>query len=267
VVSLGGDAALAAAVAAVTCARRLVLVDLDATPSAVHRLLHRRARRICTAFASADARSVTTGAPLRGSITAISRDGVRTNVAASAARDALCWTVVVMTGSLGAKSVNRATIELAQLWRARGDVRLVHVTGRRDYEWCVAQWQSESSDRLRYEQVAFADMATLWSEADLAVTRAGATTVAELTYLAIPAVLVPLPGAPGDHQTHNANALVHAGGAVMVADRAVSGESLAVLLDELLNLDRLRIMSDASRTLRHEDAAAAIAREVLAVAT
>ena len=91
------------------------------------------------------------------------------------------------------------------------------------------------SDSLVYDLVAYEEhMERLYARADVAVCRAGAVTVAELAAAGVAAVLVPLPGAPGDHQTRNADALVTAGAAVTIPDAQLDGPRLAATLDELL---------------------------------
>jgi UDP-N-acetylglucosamine--N-acetylmuramyl-(pentapeptide) pyrophosphoryl-undecaprenol N-acetylglucosamine transferase len=105
-------------------------------------------------------------------------------------------------------------------------------------------------------------MADLYVAADVIVARAGAMTVAELAAVGVPAILVPLPGAPGDHQTKNAQALVDAGGAVLVNDRELSGEKLAQIIGDLTPA-RLFEMAAASSTLHAPDAAAMIASVVV----
>ncbi len=255
VVSVGGYASFAVSVAAVIWRRPLVLVEFDATQGAAHRVVSRFATRRCVAFSSDDSRDVVTGAPLRATISTIDRSGARVN-GASRTR----WTVVVMTGSLGASSVNRAVVALADVLRDRDDVTLLHVTGDRDFDWVRKSRDVRPTDRLDYRVEAFGDMTTLWSTCDVAICRAGAMTVAELTYLGIPSVLVPLPNAPGDHQTKNARVLEDAGAAVVINDSEVSGAVLARVIDDLFaRPDRMQDMARASLALGHADAAAAIA--------
>ncbi len=105
-------------------------------------------------------------------------------------------------------------------------------------------------------------MEDLWSLCDVAVCRAGAITVAELEVLAIPAVLVPLPGAPHDHQTKNARALADAGGAIVLRDMNCTGEALANDLEVLLAAATREEMSRALRARAHPHAARAIATAV-----
>ena len=267
VVSVGGYASFAVSLAAVVWRRPLVLVELDATPGAAHRLLGRFAARRCTAFPTDEARAVVTGAPLRQAIVKLDRSAsaraslrTRQHPPMEPAR----LVVVVMTGSLGARRVNLAVSALAALWSEREDVTLVHITGRRDYDDVVAA--RPATRGLDYRIEAFGDMTTWWTLSDVALCRAGATTLGELCALGIPSILVPLPGAPGDHQSANARAVVAAGGARLVRDEDCRADTLAAMLDEISPAPTLAAMSAAALTLGRRDAAAAIAREVSDVA-
>ncbi len=266
VVSVGGYASFAVALATVLWRRPLVLVELDATPGAAHRLLGRFSQAHCSAFPSSEARAIFTGAPLRDAIVNVDRSleaRERARGLQSPPIEAGRRVVVVMTGSLGAASVNRAVSELAGEWSTRTDRTLIHVTGRRDYEQ-IARTRPVLSG-LDYRVVAFGDMAELWSVCDVAVCRAGATTVAELTALGICSVLVPLPNAPGDHQSKNAKAVVDAGGARLLPDRQCSARALGQVLDELLQPAALAAMSEAALTIGRRHASQEIARVVLEV--
>lgn len=260
VVSVGGYASFAVALAAVVWRRPLVLVDLDAAPGAAHRLLGRFARTRCTAFSTSEPRSIVTGAPLRDAVVDVDRSSEARRVARANQRppiDLERRVVVVMTGSLGASSVNRAVSALASLWSTRRDRTIIHVTGHRDFDEVTSA--RPALDGLDYRVVDFGDMVELWSLCDVAICRAGATTVAELTALGICSVLVPLPGAPGDHQTKNAMAVVNAGGAVLVRDDECTGEALGEALDSILEADRYQRMCDAALSIGRRDAAQAIA--------
>jgi UDP-N-acetylglucosamine--N-acetylmuramyl-(pentapeptide) pyrophosphoryl-undecaprenol N-acetylglucosamine transferase len=266
VVSVGGYASFAVSCAAVIWHAPLILVEFDATPGTAHRLFQRYARKRCCAFEEDGDNVVVTGAPVRRAIEDVDRSGPA-RVAAKASfvppiesdRDV----VVVMTGSLGSTKVNQAVRELARTWAERSDRTLLHVTGRRDYDEFLAT--SPRTTGLDYRVSAFADMVELWAVADVAVCRAGAITVAELADLAVPSVLVPLPGAPNDHQTKNALALVAAGGARMVRDGECTGDTLATLLEEILVPARRASMEEGARSLAHPHAAEAIASVVLDV--
>ena len=102
-------------------------------------------------------------------------------------------------------------------------------------------------------------MRSVLAGADLLLCRAGASTVAELTVSGAPAVLVPLPGAPGDHQTANARALEGSGAAVLIADSALDESLLQETVDALLaDPSRLEQMTESSLQLGRPDAAGAV---------
>ena len=122
----------------------------------------------------------------------------------------------------------------------------------------------DEPEGLAYRVVPFEDrMPVLYRAADVCVCRAGAMTVAELLVCGLPAILVPLPGAPRDHQTRNAEALVAAGAAILVPDAECTAARLETELAALLSdADRLAAMGAAARRLGHPDAAATVAELV-----
>jgi len=268
VVSVGGYASFAVDSAAWLWRRPLILVDFDAVPGAVHRLFARGAAARCVAFGHAAPGVTVTGTPLREAIESVARDDTARGAARETFRPPIekgRTVIVVMTGSLGSTRVNRAVSDLARRWSARRDVAIIHVSGRRDF--ADVQAARPALDGLDYRVVEFADMAELWAVADVALCRAGAITVAELAALAIPSVLVPLPGAPDDHQTKNAQRLVDVGGAVAMSDASCTGENLARVLDALLDPETLGAMSEGAGTIARRHAGQAIASVIASVAS
>ena len=267
VVSVGGYASFAVSLGAVLWRRPLILVDLDAHAPLTHRLLRRWASRRCVAFGTSDARTVVTGAPVRADIAAIDRSSEARTRAKLTLNPPIAperRVVVVMTGSLGSRRVNELVVSLAGLWAERSDITLVHVTGRRDEAW--VREKAPTTNGLDYRIIAFADMTLWWAIADVAVCRAGATTVAELSTLGIAALLVPLPGAPGDHQGANAQALATAGGAMVFPESSLTPTKLAAALTLVLDPEQQLRMEIAARSLSKRDAALAIADATLEVA-
>jgi len=132
-------------------------------------------------------------------------------------------------------------------------VVVFHVAGKRDYAATLEVAQSFPADQIRVVDYA-ANLPEILVAADLVVSRAGGIT-AELAYLGKPAILIPLPTAPNDHQLHNARAAEKAGGAVLIEERFLNGQALAALINELL-LDpaRLAAMSRQSKTLAYPNA-------------
>jgi UDP-N-acetylglucosamine:LPS N-acetylglucosamine transferase len=174
-------------------------------------------------------------------------------------------TLAAFGGSLGARRINAAVADLAARWFDRRDLSLYHVAGRRDYaQFAVGGGDPAGPGGLAYQVVPFEDrMPVVYRAADLLVCRAGAMTVAELLVCGVPAILVPLPGAPRDHQTRNAEALVAAGAAILVPDAECNADRLETELAALLSdADRLAAMGAAARRLGHPDAAATVAELV-----
>ncbi|HTV10298.1 MAG TPA: UDP-N-acetylglucosamine--N-acetylmuramyl-(pentapeptide) pyrophosphoryl-undecaprenol N-acetylglucosamine transferase [Acidimicrobiales bacterium] len=261
VVSLGGYASLPCVVAAMAWRVPVLVVNVDAVPGAVNRFASKVAT--CSAVGTPEVRlprAYFTGVPVRSAMARIDR----TDAARSVARQRLglpqnALVVAVSGGSLGSLRINRATLELARLWSSRAGTAIYHVVGRRD--WDEFGFPAQAFGELVYLRVPYEeDMAALYCAADIAVQRAGANAVAELAIAGVPAVLVPLPGSPGDHQGQNARAMALAGGAVVVKDEELDGPRLAKELEDLLaSPERLRSMGQAARKLARPDATAAIA--------
>jgi UDP-N-acetylglucosamine--N-acetylmuramyl-(pentapeptide) pyrophosphoryl-undecaprenol N-acetylglucosamine transferase len=270
VVVVGGYASFPAGMAAVVTRVPFVSVTTDAVPGAVVGLLGRFAAANAVAFPGTDLpRAHVTGTPVRPELAHLDR----TPEGRARSRSALGLptdrqTVASMSGSLGARRVNRAMAQLAGLWASCATRALYHVTGRRDFDAFApgehTGEESDAGDGLVYRVVPFEeDVPNFLAAADVCVTRAGAMTVAELLLSGMPAVLVPLPGAPRDHQTRNAQAMVRMGAAVHVPDPECDGARLATELDALLaQPERLRAMGQAARQHAHPDAAARIAELV-----
>jgi UDP-N-acetylglucosamine--N-acetylmuramyl-(pentapeptide) pyrophosphoryl-undecaprenol N-acetylglucosamine transferase len=270
VVVVGGYASFPAGLAAVMLRVPLVLVNTDAVPGAVNALLGRFAAVNAVSFPNTHLpRAYVTGTPVRPELGSLDRsvDGRRQ------AREMLGLparrpTLAAFGGSLGARRINAAVADLAGRWSDR-DVSIYHVAGRRDYAQFmpgkVAEGDIPGPDvALHYQVVPFEErMPELYRAADLCVCRAGAMTVAELLVAGVPAILVPLPGAPRDHQTRNAEALVVAGAAIMVPDAECTAARLEAEIAALLcDSDRLAAMGNAARMLGHPDAAAKVAELV-----
>jgi len=172
-------------------------------------------------------------------------------------------TIAVYGGANGARTINRAAIGVYDVWRRRDDVVVHHVCGTRNLDECGAALDASrrAGDVLRYELVGYEEhMDAVFARATVAVCRAGAGTIAELAAVGMPAVLVPLPGAPSDHQTRNAETLERAGAAVLLPDAECDARRLDALVSALLaDPARLDRMSAAARALARPDAAARLA--------
>jgi len=263
VVSLGGYASVPCALAAAVLRVPVVVAEQNAVPGAANRLAGRFARACAVSFAGTDLpRSALTGNPVRRAIRALAESGDRVGDR-SEARASLGIGdrpfVVVFGGSLGARRINRALVRSVEDWTG-GPVVIEHVVGPRGWSRGAgdgAERATVPSSGVEYRAVEYeADMPTVLGAADLVVCRAGATSVAELAALGVPSILVPLPGAPGDHQTANARHLAEAGGAMLVSDSDLDGDRLGVEISGLLDGGgRLPAMADAARSMGRPDAA------------
>ncbi|MCY4421638.1 MAG: undecaprenyldiphospho-muramoylpentapeptide beta-N-acetylglucosaminyltransferase [Acidimicrobiaceae bacterium] len=261
VLGLGGYASAACGAAAALLRVPLVITEQNAVPGLANRLLSRFAAGAATAFEATDLpRATWTGNPVRTEVLAADRTSGRAAARAALGVGSGRRLVAVFGGSLGSRSINEAVAAASEIWHDRGDLHIRHIAGRRDYDDLAGRAAPDRERALGYDLVAYEDdMATVYAAADIVVSRSGATTVAELAAAGVPAVLVPLPGAPGDHQTANARRLAEAGGAVIVSDAELDGTRLAAEVDALLDdPDRLSAMAGAATALARPDAARAV---------
>jgi len=257
---MGGGGYVAGPVGAAAAAGRipLVLTEADSHLGLTNRLLARFARRVCLAFPLAGLdgeRYVVTGRPVPPPVT----DRARARAAFGLGADDVC--VLVFGGSLGARSINEASVDAFR----DAPFHVLHACGVRDYEALRRRLGSPPPARydLREYITPFGDAL---AAADLTVARAGGS-IFEVAAHGLPAILVPYPHAAADHQTGNARWMVDAGAAVVVPDAELTPERLASEVGALLG-DRARLaaMAAASRGLARPDAARDIAHEVLAAA-
>ncbi len=263
VVSLGGFASAACALAAVLWRVPLVVADQNARAGAANRLVGRFATACAVPFDETDLPSaVVTGNPVRDEILAVAEQHDRAAARRRLGVDEHKLLVGVFAGSLGSRRINDATVGAVERWAGRDDLTVYHVVGARDWESRANPAAGEVDYRpVRYES----RMELLLAAADLVVCRSGGTTVAELAVVGVPSVLVPLPIATRDHQTANAGPLVAAGAAVLVPDDQLDADRLVAEVDQLLPppgssaRPRLESMAVAARSLGRPDAAGAVA--------
>jgi UDP-N-acetylglucosamine--N-acetylmuramyl-(pentapeptide) pyrophosphoryl-undecaprenol N-acetylglucosamine transferase len=162
--------------------------------------------------------------------------------------------VLILGGSQGAHAINVAVVEAAPRLATAANVNFVCQTGTRDYDMVREAFQ-RSGVQGRVERFIDA-MDREVSEAGLIVSRAGATTLAEMAAAGRPAILIPLPSATDDHQRRNAEAVQAAGAAEVVEQRNLTGELLAGRILALAgDRDKRKAMAAAARRLAKPDAA------------
>lgn len=223
----------------------------------------------------------TVGMPLSGPLATLDRAALRGRARAALGVPAGAQLVLVNGGSLGATRLTEAAIGLAARWRDRDDVRLLIKTGPAALAETRARLAGTEMADTRpggkqgagtrpggngvAQAVAYLDRMDLaYAAADLVICRAGSATIAELATTGVPAVLVPYPHAPGDHQTHNARVLSDAGAAVLLPDAEATADRLAALVEPLLrDPRRLAAMSGAADPGTHAQAADLLAAKTL----
>jgi UDP-N-acetylglucosamine--N-acetylmuramyl-(pentapeptide) pyrophosphoryl-undecaprenol N-acetylglucosamine transferase len=267
VVGVGGYASLPCLVAARLRRIPAVVHEQNAAPGLANRIAVRLGARAAVSLPGTPLKgAVMTGNPVRAAVVKVERRPSSTRPL-----------VAIFGGSLGARRLNEAAAELYDQWRGRGEMSIYHVSGTAGHAAAEAAYAAayREGDAVQYKLIRYEDrMPELYAVASIAVCRAGATTVAELAAAGVPSVLVPLPGAPGDHQTRNAEALVAAGAAVLIPDNECTGARLAAELEPLLaDPVRLKAMGAAARELARPHAAddlanlveAAVARKPFAI--
>lgn len=264
VIGLGGFASVPFALAAKKLDVPCLLLEQNTVPGKANRWLSRW-HPICLTFEEsarhlpAQAISHLTGNPLRCEIRRLANSD-----------HALPFeppTLLVLGGSLGSKQVNDSVTNAVAQLSSQQSVsqlsgwRIVHQTGP---EGAQAARDVYSKLGIAHEvETFFDDMPTRLATTTLAVARAGATTLAELAAVGIPAILIPYPTAADDHQTANAKTFVTAGAAILAAspNRSFAPVTLASTIQPLLNNpDQLIRMSQAMKTLGRPDASEEVIR-------
>jgi UDP-N-acetylglucosamine--N-acetylmuramyl-(pentapeptide) pyrophosphoryl-undecaprenol N-acetylglucosamine transferase len=175
--------------------------------------------------------------------------------------------LLIIGGSLGARTINEAVIaSLEQLKAKSQELRVVWQTGKTYYAKCKAAWEAAGSPS-NIECLDFlSNMPDRYANADLVISRAGASSISELCLLGKPAILVPSPNVAEDHQTHNALALVNKEAAILVRDVEAADTLISTALATLEDDALLKKLHTNILKLAQTDSANRIADEVMALA-
>jgi UDP-N-acetylglucosamine--N-acetylmuramyl-(pentapeptide) pyrophosphoryl-undecaprenol N-acetylglucosamine transferase len=260
-VALGGYGAVAPALAARTLRVPVVALEQNAIPGRATRLVARWSEEVHLSFADAASavrargRVLVTGNPVRRAV-------LESAGAPDEARD----TILVLGGSQGARRLNE--LAAAALRRLAPRVRGLKAVVLAGPAWEEEARRLAAGCGMEVTVTGFSDaMHELYARARAAISRAGATAVAELACAGIPAVLVPFPFAKDDHQTANARVLERDGGSVVFAEKDLTPEALADALEGLLaDPARREAMREGLRRSARPRARATVAASVLALA-
>ncbi len=256
VLGVGGYVTGPVMVAAKSLGVPTVIHEQNSVPGLANRQLGRIVDRICLSLPGSEARFpagkiVYTGNPVRKEILALAENPLQ--------REKQIKTLAILGGSQGAQAVNRLVAEalLTLPETVLKQLRVIHQTGEHDAPWVRERYEKSGIDAL--VKPFFADMAGVYAQADLLVSRAGATTLSEIAVVGLPAILVPYPFAADNHQEINADYYVKGGGAVMFRQSELRAARLA---EEIVSLiqdeERLTAMGKAIKALSFPDAAAKI---------
>lgn len=271
VLGLGGYAAAPAVVTARRLGIPTALFNPDAEPGRANRRLARSVDDIFVQWPATarhfDGLAATvhvTGCPVRRAIVAALASAGH----AKFKLDPNKRTLLITGASQGARNINLACVDLIGLWEVAKDWQLIHVTGKADYETVRDAYAKANVDA---RVMAFTeDMPLALAAADLALSRAGASTLAELTTRGVASVLMPYPYDRTQHQKANARVVEEVGGAVVVEDlrdpKANANTLRPALRDLMLSDERRRRMAMAAKTLGRDDAAERIAQHLIAAA-
>lgn len=274
VIGLGGFASVPVVLAANWLKIPVVLLEQNIIPGRANRFLFSRATLVCTSFIetlfpmrpSGMPRIVCTGNPVRRQIAQIvdSQQAVSDETL-----------LLILGGSQGALAVNQAVLSLLEQDRQSLPHRLhvVHQTGQTGWPHAAEVYQrlqADDPDLKVTVEPFFSDLTEWYSRAGLVISRAGATTLAELACIGCPTVLIPYPNSIGDHQLVNARFYESQGAALLVeqnSDPAVTGQLLrAAVADVLSDSSKTEAMSEAMRRLALPQAAGRVSEEIIDLA-
>ena len=257
-VGVGGYASGAAMKQAARMGIPILLQEQNGFAGVTNKLLKDDAAKICVAYEGMERffpkdKIILTGNPVRQNLTSGTRQAEGHP------------SLLIIGGSLGARTINRAVAAgLKELKNA--SINVVWQTGKIYYEECRKAWEEAGSPK-NIECLDFlSDMPDRYAQADLVISRAGASSISELCLLGKPAILVPSPNVAEDHQTHNAMALVNKQAAVLVRDADAAEQLIATALQLIRNGRQLSELHTNVLKLAQTDSARRIAEEVIKLA-
>jgi len=238
---------------------KVILLEQNSYPGVTTRLLERFADEVHLSFVTSkkylrrEKIHHLTGNPVRKNLGRMEKTKALEKFELSGEKK----TLLVIGGSLGAKSINEVMSESLEMLE-ENDIQVIWQTGKNYYE----QFKNMSSDKVKvYDFIE--DMNSAYSACDLLLARAGATTIAELLNLGIPAILVPSPNVAENHQYYNAKSLSNNEAAILIEDKSLKNELVQKVL-EILNSEKKRSeLRNKALQLAKPDAAQIIAQSAI----
>lgn len=247
-----GPVVLAAALSGIPT----LIHEQNAFPGITNRILARFVDKVAVTFADSEKyfprrdKIRLTGLPVRPEILSSDRIGGQEKLGLDGDR----FVLFSFGGSRGARTINLAMMAVIKMFAGEPRLNILHVTGKSGQGEFIEACEAASIDVDKIGNVTIMsyiyNMQDALAAADLVISRAGAATLAELTVLGIPAILIPYPYASENHQEFNARALEKEGAALVIPDHKLNGETLCDIVLELLNdRGRLSAMAAASKKM------------------
>lgn len=246
-----------------------LLQEQNSYAGITNKLLAKRAKQICVAYEGMERffpkeRILLTGNPVRQAL--LNSSLHRSEAFRSLGLDEGKRTILIIGGSLGARTLNEAVLSHLATIAATEDVQILWQTGK-FYATEIAQRLQQTTCPSNLIVTEFvSDMAAAYAVADLVVSRAGASSISELCLLGKPSILVPSPNVAEDHQTHNAMALVKQEAAMLVKDAEALTQLLPTAIQLVRDTSRLQEIGKQAIKLGKPNAASDIADAVIALA-
>ena len=244
-----------------------------------NKLLAQKARKICVAYEGMEKffpadKIIMTGNPVRQNL--FGHSITRREAADLFGLDPAKKTILILGGSLGARTINQTLTAALETMRAHPDIQFIWQTGKIYIEQVKQAIVAFTGEAVRHPHITaipnlyvtdfIKDMAKAYTLADLVISRAGAGSISEFCLLHKPVILVPSPNVAEDHQTKNALALVNKDAALYVKDAEAMEKLIPTALETVADDNRLQALSSNIARLALPDSARRIAEEVLKLA-
>ena len=262
-VGVGGYASGAALKVAQQMGIPVVLQEQNSFAGVTNKMLAKGAQKICVAYTGMERffpaeKIILTGNPVRQNLLAqINKQEAYEYFGLNPNKP----TLMVMGGSLGARTINQAVIAGLERLKSSG-IQVIWQTGKIYYQDALKAYEPYRCDEIKVTDF-LSRMDYAYAVADLVVSRAGASSISELSLLGKPSILVPSPNVAEDHQTHNARALSDKGAAILVRDV----EAVDIMVDTALNIissaEKLQSLSDNVLKLAYPNSAEKIVDEIV----
>ena len=269
-VGVGGYASGAAMWAAANMGIPILLQEQNGFAGVTNKILKDKASKICVAYEGMERffpadKLILTGNPVRQNLLNGKKHSTVADAQQPQALNSRRRSLLIIGGSLGARTINEAVAAGIPALQKAG-VHVVWQTGKTYFEKCKAAWEAAGKPANIEVHDFLSDMPDQYANADLVISRAGASSISELCLLGKPAILVPSPNVAEDHQTHNAMALVNKNAAVLVKDCEAAEKLIPAALELIHDDQQLEALHTNILRLAQPDSAKRIAEEVIALA-